>query len=78
MAKRPDILETKDNGYFRLWSKWQDVWGNWQFWWQHSDDGKEWENVANGDLEWSQRMSNHYQIAITGEYTDEQRKSTQS
>lgn len=65
---------TRADFKYRLTSRWQDVWGDWQFWWERKSmtvEDAEWESVANGDLEWAGRMSNHYKIIITGEYADE-------
>lgn len=66
---RKDTIKIGELEY-RLWSKWQDVWGNWQFWWQYKDQNGEWVNDCNGDLEWSKRMSAHYQVKISGEFAE--------
>jgi len=72
MAKKETIkIDDVDH---RLSSKWQDVWGNWQFWWQSYDsDAEEWVNIANGDLDWAGRMSAHYNVKITGAYPESQK-----
>lgn len=72
-AKRSEI--EIEGVKWRLTSKWQNVWGNWQFWWQQFDsDADEWVNDSNGDLDWANRMSNHYGVKITGEYPESKSK----